>query len=176
MSVDWVLLVLRLLSAGVLLGFLGAVFLVLWRDYRAAAVMVAERYRARLVVIRAGDGADVIYAGDDADTAPVEVGDTLRMPVHLAEALQSAGLVGASFPLLPVTTLGRAPTNTVVLNDSFCSQEHALLARRAGQWWLEDLRSSNGTRLNGEPVNEPVVVSSGDVIGVGRVDLKVEIE
>lgn len=175
MSVDWVLLALRLISAGVLLGFLGAIFVVLWRDYRAAAGMAAERHRARLVVIRAGDGVNAVRVADGARYGTVEPDDTLRMPSYLAEALQAADLVGATFPLLPVTTLGRAPTNTIVLNDSFCSQEHALLARRGGQWWLEDLDSSNGTRLNGDPVTEPVVVSSGDVIGVGRVDLKVEI-
>ncbi len=83
---------------------------------------------------------------------------------------------GHSFPLLPLTTLGRAATNTIVLDDTFCSQEHALLTRRGGQWWLEDRASSNGTQLNGQPVREPVVISSGDVIGVGRVQLKIELE
>lgn len=83
---------------------------------------------------------------------------------------------GASYPLLPLTSLGRGPTNTVVLQDTFCSQQHALVIWRGGQWWLEDQHSSNGTLLNGEPVHEPVVVSSGDVIHVGRVSLKLELD
>ena len=83
---------------------------------------------------------------------------------------------GASFPLLPLTSLGRAPTNTVVLNDTFASNEHALVTLRGGQWWLEDRNSSNGTLLNGYRIQESVVVSAGDVIAVGRVELKLELE
>jgi hypothetical protein len=83
---------------------------------------------------------------------------------------------GATFPLLPLTSLGRAPTNTVVLNDTFASNEHALVTLRGGQWWLEDRNSSNGTLLNGYRIQEPVVVSAGDVIAVGRVELKLELE
>ena len=115
-------------------------------------------------MIRAGES---VFSGSSEET-PTAL-------ANIKDALAAAELVGASFPLLPLTTLGRGPTNTVVLNDSFCSQEHALVAQRAGQWWLEDRNSSNGTRLNGEPVSEPVVVSSGDVIGIGRIDLKVEL-
>lgn len=83
---------------------------------------------------------------------------------------------GNSYPLLSLTTLGRGLTNTIVLNDTFCSQEHALVTWRGGQWWLEDRDSSNGTRLNNEMIHEPVVMSAGDVIGIGRVELKLELE
>lgn len=83
---------------------------------------------------------------------------------------------GTAFPLQPVTSLGRAPTNTVALPDGYASGEHALLSLRGNQWWLEDLGSRNGTLLNGVPVTEPVVASAGDVISIGRVQLKVELE
>jgi len=84
--------------------------------------------------------------------------------------------VGHTFPLLPVTTLGRAPANTVHLPDTFASNHHALLTLRTGRWWLEDRGSSNGTTLNGQLLQAPTVVSAGDIIGVGRVELKVELE
>ena len=45
----------------------------------------------------------------------------------------------AEFPLLPLTSLGRAPTNTVYLNDNFASNEHATIIYRGGNWWLTDL-------------------------------------
>jgi pSer/pThr/pTyr-binding forkhead associated (FHA) protein len=80
------------------------------------------------------------------------------------------------FSLLSLTTLGRAPTNSVVLADSSASGEHALIARRGSQWWLEDRHSRNGTTLNGQFVEEPVVVSTGDIIGVGRVRLRLELD
>jgi hypothetical protein len=83
---------------------------------------------------------------------------------------------GAAFPLLPVTSLGRAPTNTAPLPDETASLEHALLHLRDGHWWLEDLGSRNGTRLNETPIVQPAPVVPGDVIGVGRVKLKMELE
>src|SRR3990172_1025966 len=83
---------------------------------------------------------------------------------------------GTAFPLLPVTSLGRAPTNTAPLPDDTASLEHALLHLRDGQWWLEDLDSRNGTRLNSQPITQPTPVVPGDVIGVGRVKLKIELE
>jgi hypothetical protein len=84
--------------------------------------------------------------------------------------------VGTVFPLLPLTSIGRGPTNTIVLDDNFASQEHALVTRRGGQWWLEDRNSSNGTLLNGELVREPTVISSGDLIGIGQIQFKLELE
>lgn len=142
-TLDATLLALRFAAALVLLGFVGAVFAVLWADYRAAvrALEASRRQHGRLIVL---DG--------------------------------TAQGLGVSYPLMAVTTLGRSPANTIVLDDSFASQEHALVVQRAGQWWLEDRRSSNGTRLNGEPITEPVVISSGDVIEIGRVSLRIELE
>lgn len=166
-----VLLILRVITGALLLAFLGAVFLVLWRDYRTAVQAVAEtqRRRGRLVVVQPGR----LAADSDSDTR--ETGETAEL-TGAADLLAAADLAGTSFPLLPLTSLGRGPMNTVVLNDTFCSQEHALVTWRGGQWWLEDRNSSNGTRLNGEKIAGPVVVSSGDVIGIGQIALKVELE
>lgn len=83
---------------------------------------------------------------------------------------------GTMFPLLPVSSLGRAPTNTAALPDDTCSLEHALLHLRDGQWWLEDLDSRNGTCLNETPITAPTPVLAGDVIGVGRIRLKIELD
>ncbi len=84
--------------------------------------------------------------------------------------------VGTQFALLPVTALGRAPTNAVSLPDDTVSLEHALVHLRDGQWWLEDLESRNGTRLNDTPAKQPIAVVPGDVISVGHVKLKIELE
>ncbi len=94
----------------------------------------------------------------------------------VVESSLAAVRAGAEFPLLPVTALGRAPSNTVPLPDDTVSIEHALLHRREGQWWLEDLASRNGTRLNNAPVAGPVVMMPGDVIGIGLVKLRLELE
>ena len=146
MSIETVLFLLRVAAGLLLLAFLGALFVMIWRDYRMTGKEVQSRTqrRGRLVVLQAD-------------------GSTSLKP-------------GASFPLLPLTSLGRSPTNTIMLKDSFASSEHALVLLRGGQWWLEDRHSSNGTLLNGYRIEEPVVVSAGDVISIGQVDLKLELE
>jgi hypothetical protein len=78
------------------------------------------------------------------------------------------------YPLLPVTSIGRAISNTIVLEDDYVSNEHALLMLRGQQWWIEDLNSRNGTLLNGVHLGESTVVSAGDVITIGSTQLKVE--
>ncbi len=84
--------------------------------------------------------------------------------------------VDTEFALLPLTSLGRAPTNTVYIPDTFASNEHALITYRGGHWWLEDRGSSNGTYLNGSRIDEPVILSSGDLISIGRVTLRLQLE
>lgn len=83
---------------------------------------------------------------------------------------------GTAFPLQPVTSMGRSPGNAVCIPDAYASTQHALLTWREGQWWLEDRGSRNGTLLNGTRISSPTVVSAGDVIGVGRTQLKLELE
>ena len=84
--------------------------------------------------------------------------------------------VGTAFPLQPVTSMGRSPVNTIPIPDSYASGQHSLLTWREGQWWLEDQDSRNGTLLNDTRISSPIVVSAGDVIGVGRTKLKLELE
>ncbi len=84
--------------------------------------------------------------------------------------------VGTVFPLQPVTSIGRSPTNTILLPDTYASGQNSLLSWREGQWWLEDLDSRNGTLLNGTRITGPTVVSAGDVVRVGRTDLRLELK
>ena len=65
-------------------------------------------------------------------------------------------------------TLGRAPTNRIVLKDDMCSREHAEVRRADGRWRLRDLKSLNGTRLNGEPLDSEWELGPGDAFQVGR--------
>jgi pSer/pThr/pTyr-binding forkhead associated (FHA) protein len=88
-----------------------------------------------------------------------------------ADSLQ----VDERFALQPFTTLGRNAANTIVVPDAFASAEHAIVSWRGGQWWLEDAGSRNGTRLNGEAVTAPTVLSAGDVISIGQVKFKFQI-
>jgi hypothetical protein len=80
--------------------------------------------------------------------------------------------VGKLFPLSPVTLIGRGIECDVPLNDTFLSAEHARLSRQDRGWVLEDLHSTNGTYLNGFEVRTATDVNDGDIIRVGRVELK----
>jgi len=91
-------------------------------------------------------------------------------------AADDALAAGTVFHLQPVTSIGRSPNNTISIPDTYASAQHTLLTWREGQWWLEDRDSRNGTLLNGARISGPAVVSAGDVIGVGRTQLKLELE
>lgn len=143
---DILLLAMRLLLVILLYAFLGAVLFTLWRDLRQTAVSrETDRSKGELIVL---------HAPEDEDGAPT---------------------VGTVFPLQPVTSIGRSPNNTIVISDTYTSGHHALLTWREDQWWLEDRNSRNGTLLNDTRISAPTVVSAGDVIGVGRIRLKLAV-
>jgi pSer/pThr/pTyr-binding forkhead associated (FHA) protein len=106
------------------------------------------------------------------DHAPPRPGGQLVVLQTESEALA----VGDTFPLQIITSIGRSPSNTVFIPDAYASGQHALLTQREGQWWLEDQESRNGTMLNGTRISGPTVISASDVIGVGRTELKLELE
>ena len=76
----------------------------------------------------------------------------------------------ATYPLVPGArlTLGRSASATVRLDEPKVSRHHASIYV-ADQCTLEDLGSSNGTRLNGVPIGsgKRVPVSPGQAIEIG---------
>lgn len=81
---------------------------------------------------------------------------------------------GASYPLDAVTSLGRDVNNGIVLDDPFASSEHALLTFRGRNWYLEDLTSTNGTFVNGVPVDGLAPLGFGDEIQVGEIRFRLD--
>src|SRR3954451_17045518 len=64
-------------------------------------------------------------------------------------------------------TLGRGTSNAVQLHDTEISREHAEFSRRGESYYIRDLESSNGTYVNGKPVEEHEL-ASGDQLQLGR--------
>jgi len=69
-------------------------------------------------------------------------------------------------------TIGRAEDSTLVITDDFASARHAQLVARGGQWYVEDLGSTNGTYLGATKVTAPVPVPLGVPIRIGRTSLE----
>jgi pSer/pThr/pTyr-binding forkhead associated (FHA) protein len=66
-----------------------------------------------------------------------------------------------------VVTIGRDPACECPIDDHAASARHARLSYHHGQWWLEDLDSTNGTVLNEDKLTMPTVVMSGDQFTCG---------
>jgi adenylate cyclase len=75
------------------------------------------------------------------------------------------------FPIqrLSMCTIGRSSTNNITLDDRLISRDHAMVrCSAAGVCEIDDVGSSNGTRVNGVLVSGPVTLKDGDVIQVGQ--------
>ncbi|MFO0852243.1 MAG: FHA domain-containing protein [Gemmataceae bacterium] len=77
---------------------------------------------------------------------------------------------GDVVPLIPGQryTLGRAPSNRVVLRDDLCSRQHAEVAASRNGWAVRDLASLNGTAVNDQPAKGEVPLRPNDSVRMGR--------
>lgn len=75
--------------------------------------------------------------------------------------------------LRPQLSIGRTEGNDLVLNHPSVSRRHARIEERAGGWWIVDLKSTNGVKVNGNLTTESKI-SAGDTILVGSVQLEIK--
>jgi pSer/pThr/pTyr-binding forkhead associated (FHA) protein len=87
-------------------------------------------------------------------------------PIKLGVKRRGQRAVAHTFSQAEVL-LGRDPLVDMHLPDKSVSIRHARASYHDGQWWLEDLGSTNGTRLNGAPLGRPTVLADGDEIKCG---------
>ncbi|MCC6674446.1 MAG: FHA domain-containing protein [Thermomicrobiales bacterium] len=79
---------------------------------------------------------------------------------------------GLVFEIQGVTTIGRARTAKIVLDDVSVSAQHALIRPDGGAWSIEDLGSRNSTLVNGRRIDGPRELVCGDAVQLGRVRLR----
>jgi pSer/pThr/pTyr-binding forkhead associated (FHA) protein len=74
------------------------------------------------------------------------------------------------------TLIGRNPTTDITLLDEGISREHALILRDEAtcSFTIEDLQSTNGTKVNGKRVRS-AVLADGDTIEVGHTRFRVDL-
>jgi hypothetical protein len=68
--------------------------------------------------------------------------------------------------------LGRAQDADLVLEDDYVSGRHARLFPQGSRWFLEDLGSTNGTFVRGNPLSRTVAVDPGTPIRIGKTVLE----
>jgi sigma-B regulation protein RsbU (phosphoserine phosphatase) len=72
------------------------------------------------------------------------------------------------------TTIGRSARSEVCIPDAFASRLHAEIRQEGDAFWLTDLGSANGTKLNGAPVQATVPLFAGGEIQIGETRIKFE--
>jgi len=99
-------------------------------------------------------------------------GNKENIPKHSLAVLASGCFsvnVGRKWDIENETVIGRDPGCSISLPDPYVSSRHARLFKLNGIYMAEDLGSSNGTFLNGEPLVGPTPVKPGDRLRIGRV-------
>jgi pSer/pThr/pTyr-binding forkhead associated (FHA) protein len=147
------------------IGFLVLLYLFIW-----AVVRSVTRD------LRAAPQESIILSAQEANELraryePVVQAPTARLLVLASPALQQ----GATLDLKVPTRLGRGAENAIRLDgDDFVSTRHALLEPRPDGLWVEDVGSTNGTFVNGARVTTARHLVEGDVVRIGKTDLRVE--
>lgn len=109
--------------------------------------------------------------GETGELIPVDVED-ITTHGHAALVIRSGGnRVGESFPLEgDRMTVGRRPDSDVFLDDVTVSRDHALVVKRGGDFYLDDLGSLNGTYVNRRRI-ESHKLADGDELQIGKYKL-----
>ena len=127
-------------------------------------------------------GAQTQVQQPESTTATYRVGETGELiPVDVEEIAKHGGAalvirsggnrVGESFPLEgDRMTVGRRPDSDVFLDDVTVSRDHALVVKRGGDFYLDDLGSLNGTYVNRRRI-ESHKLQHGDELQVGKYKL-----
>ena len=106
--------------------------------------------------------------------SPARLPDIIR--VLAMEKLDLHYLDGGAARILELrgdpVTIGRIEGNDLVLNHPSVSRRHGRIELRGDEWWIADLNSTNGIKLNGSPVLE-AAIRGGDQLAVGSVEVEV---
>lgn len=97
--------------------------------------------------------------------SPIVPEEKAERPMLIWEREGARRVTFEVWPERPIT-IGRDQSSTVVIDSAFVSKSHAVIRYVAGQYQVEDLKSANGTRVNGQPIAMSVLVP-GDVLEVG---------
>lgn len=187
----WYWIVMFLLTAGCAAMLAGTFISIKKRKSQSAAARRRGRRRAG-VSGNAGDGQQYDTAGRSAQRRPVQ-----SQAQNQGQGQQAAGprkkkrqwkiiledidsWQKYSFVFYDMVGIGRAKEGKMyetflsLTEDNRISKAHCVIVRKGDQLYLKDEGSRNGTYLNGQRVEEPVLLQKDDIIGVGGIRLEVQ--
>ena len=89
-------------------------------------------------------------------------------------ANMNGGLIGMTFSAITEITIGREVGNTIApLTADGMSRHHAKIYFKNGQWFVEDLGSTNGSFRFGQRLEGPCVLSARDQLQFGKFSMSV---
>jgi len=146
------------------LGFLA----VLWLFVITAVSVMRSDLFSRRVAPRPTGGRQQVAARPPKASKPAKPAKGKRGMPNVLVVTQGA-LSGTSVRLgESAVTMGRSQDSTIVIDDDYVSSRHARVFPRDGEWFVEDLGSTNGTYLDRTKVISPTPVKIGVPIRVGK--------
>jgi pSer/pThr/pTyr-binding forkhead associated (FHA) protein len=134
--------------------------------YALLALLFLFIWRAMRWVVR-GLNVDRTAASSSGRVASTATRQTILL-------VQPDGTKSYPYRLEAATTIGRAAECELRLDDTYVSQQHARIFDRNGNWYVEDLGSTNGTFVNEQKLVAPAMLTPGDTVRVGttKVELR----
>jgi uncharacterized membrane protein len=104
----------------------------------------------------------------------VETGEIIvDHPVPITLNIENGRRAGSFFAVSSSSRIGRAPDNDIVLNVDTVSSYHAEIIVKDNRFFIKDLDSTNGTKINGIRVTESVL-ELGDKLQIGETELSIQ--
>lgn len=128
--------------------------------YVGRIILVILLYLFLFMVIRTGMG---LVKGQRTDLAiwsvDVEKGERSMRGLHV--------------DILGPVVVGRSPSSDIVIDEPYVSATHARFTLQGPALVIEDLNSTNGTLVNGRPIDQPVTLRESDEIQIGDTIMRV---
>jgi len=133
-------------------------------SFCSACGSVLDRLDDRTITLSQVD--PLLDAPGAADDVVVRVAD---LPDDASLVVRNGPQAGTALALdAPVTRLGRHPDSEISLDDITVSRRHAEIRRTPAGYEVRDAGSLNGTYVNQERIDDPVVLRQGDEVQVGK--------
>ena len=137
------------------------------------AILAANLVAAPVPVAHAATQWYVLPSGNDANNCQAPTSACATIAGALSKAAPGDTINIAPGIYVETLTIGRESHTDIALDDPRVSRQHARLSYHQQRIWLTDLRSSNGTFVNGAPIQERAL-QPGDTLSFGGLEVTFE--